>query len=96
MQHAAACSLYVLDLLPLIYRYLPREGSKAPPAPPQSQDKPGEGPAELFISSLLSLVRKHRPPTHMAVAVDVPGATFRCAQSMDGDVIIVVADKQLT
>jgi hypothetical protein len=81
------CSFYVLDLLPLVYRYLPREQPATGLQPAQLcapissdvQQQPTD-PAEEFLGTLLALTRRNQnPPTHLAVAVDVPGATYRCA-----------------
>lgn len=86
-------SLYILDLLPLVYRYLPRDSSNGAPAPtaaapPSAPPQPGQAgqqeavvadPAEGVLASLLALTKRNvATPTHMAVAVDVPGATYRC------------------
>lgn len=78
----ACCSLYLLDLLPLVYRYLPRDPPPAAPqmraAPQMGDSTPDRSPAESFLGTLLTLMKHDsRPPTHMAIVVDVPGATFR-------------------
>lgn len=83
------CSLYVVDMLPLVYKYLPREqqptGSRPAPAaaslPGQGSVKQADDPAQQFLATLLNLTKRNvQPPTHMALVVDVPGATYRCVE----------------
>jgi hypothetical protein len=82
--------LYVIDTLPLVYRFLPREqlpAARVGPAPDfgdqDAQQRPADDPAQSFLGQLLNMtqrnVRKLQPPTHMALVIDVPGATYRCA-----------------
>jgi len=40
--------------------------------------------AHGFVQILLSLFNHKPPPTHMAVVVDAPGATFRCGSVLQG------------
>jgi hypothetical protein len=96
----------VLDLLPLVYRFLHKEaavgaaaaaaaaaagaataaasGPAACTAQAQQQQLGTQPAAELsspageFMGMLLSLLtRPQEAPTHLAVVVDVPGATYR-------------------
>lgn len=85
-QLADSC-LYVIDTLPLVYRFLPREqlpAARVGPAPDfgeQDAQRPADDPAQSFLGQLLNMtqrnVRKLLPPTHMALVIDVPGATYR-------------------
>jgi hypothetical protein len=81
---AVAARLYVLDLMPLVYRFLPRDKpAAAPPASSttgqQTQQTPLGSAAGDCVGMVLNLInRAEEPPSHMAVVVDVPGATYRC------------------
>lgn len=77
--------------MPLVYRYLRPDAAAQSAAPAdQLRDPAAEAaaatraalaptPAADFVGLLLGLInRDAEPPTHMAVVVDVPGATYRC------------------
>lgn len=80
--------MYVVDTLPLVYRFIPREqlpGSGVRPAPEfgehNAPSPASDDTAQQFLATLLNMTtRSVKPPTHMALVVDVPGATYRCVR----------------
>eukprot|EP00879_Flechtneria_rotunda_P012477 GHRR01013029.1.p1 GENE.GHRR01013029.1~~GHRR01013029.1.p1 ORF type:complete len:323 (+),score=88.22 GHRR01013029.1:2317-3285(+) len=75
--------LYVLDMMPFVYKSLPRSKADAEGSTPSKLLTAGgeRGPVyELMDLFIHLLKRKEAPPTHMAVVVDAPGKTPRHKQ----------------
>lgn len=74
----------MLDAKAQVYRLSHGYGSAASPAASAAAAAARDSPeaslvAHGFVQLLLTLLRHEPPPTHVAVAVDAPGATFRSA-----------------
>jgi hypothetical protein len=89
-RHPIGRRLYLIDAKAQVYRLSHGYGDAATAPPPAPQAGPGSGSgggsgeesslvAHGFVNILLSLFNHKPPPTHMAVVVDAPGATFRHA-----------------